>query len=242
MEHISHGLIQLIDPLDGVHGEDQQKLTLIKQKNSLQAAEYFSRNAREWDSIRQRTVADTAVEEKLVEYVRGIHADLLLDIGTGTGRVLEILAPHVKRGLGIDLSREMLALARGNLESADVINCSVRQDDINNLSSENDSVDVVTIHQVLHYLDNPEVAVNEAARVLRPGGMLLIVDFLPHQLEFLREQHAHRRLGFSGDTVQQWCQRSGLGVSDFVQLPAKKPDHLESLTVGLWCILKPANP
>ena len=131
--------------------------------------------------------------------------------------------------------------ARAGLARAKRRNCLVRHADMYQIPWASGSFDVVTIHQVLHYLDNPDIAVSEAARVLRPGGMLLIVDFLPHQLEFLREKHAHRRLGFSRRTVELWCHRSGLDVSDFVQFPANKPQHRESLTVGLWYIRKPGR-
>ena len=106
----------------------------------------------------------------------------------------------------------MLAVARANLDRAGIANAQVRLGDIYHLPFARNSFDVVTIHQVLHYLDDPERALAEAARVLRPGGRLLIVDFAPHELEFLRERHAHRRLGFSHAAMRQWIEAPGLAL------------------------------
>src|SRR5690606_21382355 len=115
----------------------------------------------------------------------------MLDVGTGTGRMLSVLGPRVGHATGIDRSREMLAVARANLEGAGLVNCTVRLGDMNGINAENGTFDLVTLHLVLHYADQPGQAVAEAARVLAPGGRLLIVDFAPHELEQLREEHAH---------------------------------------------------
>ena len=98
------------------------------------------------------------------------------------------------------------------LDRAGLRHCSVRQGDIYDLALPKDTFDVVIIHQVLHFLDDGARAIHEAARVLRPGGRLLVVDFAPHDLEFLRDEHAHRRLGFAPDTVAQWMKAAGLDV------------------------------
>jgi SAM-dependent methyltransferase len=145
--------------------------------------------------------------------------------------MLELFAPFFARAVGIDASPAMLAVARANLDRAGVSNAQVRLGDIYNLPLPRDSFDVVTIHQVLHYLDGPERALAEAARVLRPGGRLLVVDFAPHDLEFLREKHAHRRLGFNHDAVRQWVEAAGLALDRAVDLPAGDRDKL---TVTLW--------
>jgi len=157
----------------------------------------------------------------------------LLDLGTGTGRMLEMFGPDIERGLGLDLSLDMLLLARDRLERAGLRNCSVRQGDIYDLPLANDSFDVVILHQVLHFLDDGARAIREAARVLRPGGRLLVVDFAPHEQEFLREQFAHRRLGFAPDTVTQWITASGLDPVMHKSL-APEPGSEGKIAVSLW--------
>ena len=123
--------------------------------------------------------------------------DLLIDLGTGTGRMLELLKDHYRRAIGIDASREMIAVARAKLAAANIGNAQVRLGDIADLDGSAGRADLIVIHQVLHYFDDPGRAMAQARRALKPGGEMLIVDFAPHELEFLRTEHAHRRLGLS---------------------------------------------
>src|SRR5207244_8834508 len=136
-------------------------------------------------------VAEREVEAASVAIIASADPCDLLDIGTGTGRMLEILAPRVERALGIDQSREMLSVARVNLEQAGLENGSVRLGDMYQLALPDDSFDAVVIHQVLHYADRPAEAIAEAARVLRPNGGLVLVDFAPHAPQCLRDEYAH---------------------------------------------------
>ena len=142
--------------------------------------------------------------------------------------MLEILSRRVERALGIDQSREMLAIARVNLERAGLENASVRLGDMYQLALPDGSFDAVVIHQVLHYTDRPAAVIAEAARVLRPGGVLVLIDFAPHALEFLRDEHAHRRLGFTDSEVTEWCRDAGLELA----LPQRLPG--DPLTVVIW--------
>ena len=147
--------------------------------------------------------------------------------------MLELLAPRARRTQGIDLSREMLAVARANLERADCGNCQVRQADLYQLPYPAAVFDAVIVHQVLHFLDQPAAAIAEAVRVLAPGGNLVVVDFLPHDQENLRQEHEHRRLGFADKEIGAWFGRAGL--------TAKETEHLSGapLTVAVWVAEKP---
>ncbi len=226
------GLLNLIDFSDQTLREDHRRLKEIKARNAELAAQYFSTIAQEWDTARNRMVADGDVETKLIQSLNTQHRNLLIDLGTGTGRMLQIFSPYIERGIGIDLNREMLLVARSNLDTATVTNCTVRQGDIRQLHLEAHTADIVIIHQVLHYLDDPDKVIKEAERILKPQGQLLIVDFLPHDMEFLREQHAHRRLGISNVSLEHWCRRFDL--VHHLQLPSPGYRQTETLTVGLW--------
>ena len=157
----------------------------------------------------------------------------MLDLGTGTGRLLELFAPLYRRGVGIDLSREMLTVARANLDRAGISNAQVRQGDVYAPPVERDAYDLVTIHQVLHYLDDPQLAIKEAARLLRPAGRLLIVDFAPHSLEFLRDEHAHARLGFADRQIAEWFAEAGLDLKETETFEPRGANNAK-LTVKLW--------
>ena len=212
---------------------DRDRLDAVRAARAARAAAYFRDNASRWDEIRSLHVAESEVEAALLAAFAGRRPHDLVDMGTGTGRVLEVLAPRVERAIGIDLSREMLAVARANLDRAHLSHCMVRQGDITQLPLAAASADAVTIHQVLHYAPDPAAVVAEAARVLRPGGLLVAVDFAPHQLEALRDHHAHRRLGFSDAEVAGWFAAAGLVADGAHHLPGKP------LTVVLWQAHKP---
>jgi len=207
---------------------DLQRLAAIKRQRAEHAAAYFRENAARWHHIRSLYVDEREVEAALDQIIAAAQPQDLLDIGTGTGRMLEILGPHVGHALGIDQSREMLAVARVNLERAGLANGSVRLADMYQLPLADACFDAIVIHQVLHYAERPADAIAEAARVLRPEGVLIVVDFAPHTLEFLRDEQAHRRLGFADGEVADWCRAAGLDPA-----PAR---HLsgDPLTVVIW--------
>jgi ubiquinone/menaquinone biosynthesis C-methylase UbiE/DNA-binding HxlR family transcriptional regulator len=226
-------LFASIDRGDTVLARDRERLAAVKREHAETAQRYFAENAVEWDSIRALHVADDQVEKAMREAVGTRPFDSLLDLGTGTGRILELFAPLYARAVGIDASADMLAVARANLDRTGIAKAQVRLGDIQNLPFQRDSFDVVTIHQVLHYLDDPERAIAEAARVLRPGGRLLVVDFAPHDLEFLRQRHAHRRLGFAREAMSQWIEAPGLAPVSVRDLAAGRKSG-DKLTVTLW--------
>ncbi|MCB5204987.1 metalloregulator ArsR/SmtB family transcription factor [Neorhizobium sp. T786] len=218
---------------DPVIVRDGERLTTVKRARAERAQAYFSRNASEWDELRRLQISDAAVERTLLQLVGKDPVDALLDLGTGTGWILQLLSKVYRRAVGIDASRDMLSVARANLDKAGIVKASVRQGDIFNLPLEGQDFDLITIHQVLHFLDQPELAIAEAARVLRPGGRLLIVDLAPHNLEYLRDDHAHVRLGFSHPAMADWLEKVGLDVQEVIDLNTDK-QGAPSLTATLW--------
>ncbi|WP_142847450.1 metalloregulator ArsR/SmtB family transcription factor [Telmatospirillum sp. J64-1] len=229
-------VLDLLPADDPLLALDAERLAGIKQARAEAAAAFFSNNAAQWDSIRSLHVDERVVEKAMLDaLLSGEPIRDLLDIGTGTGRVLEILSPHVERAIGFDQSREMLSVARANLEQAGARNCDIRQGDMYNLPLPGASFDAVTIHQVLHFAEDPGAAVAEAARMLRPGGCLAVVDFAPHDLEDLRSLYNHRRLGFSDEEVHQWFRRAHLEPGQPVRLPGNP------LTVTLWLARNPLD-
>jgi len=193
---------------------DRARLASVRAARAALAAAFFKANAADWERIRSLHAPEKDVENAIVRLAREGAIESVLDAGTGTGRMLELLAPYIKRGVGVDSSPDMLAIARDRLERANIHHCQVRLADVYRLPFANgdseQGFDAVLFHQVLHYLEDPQGAIVEAARVLKPGGRVLIADFAPHDLEFLRTELAHRRLGFSDREVQGWFQAAGL--------------------------------
>ena len=213
---------------------DSKRLAAVREARAAEAAAFFKANAAQWERIRALHAPEKDVEAAIVRHIADSPMDSLLDAGTGTGRMLELLAPYVKRAVGIDVSPEMLAIARDRLARGQIRHAQVRLADTYRLPFASGSAlqgfDAVLFHQVLHYLDDPAAAVAEAARVMRPGGRVLIADFAPHELEFLRNDFAHRRLGFSDREVQSWFHAAGLKPLASEAIVTGK----DKLTVKLW--------
>jgi ubiquinone/menaquinone biosynthesis C-methylase UbiE len=230
---LARDLIGRLDAGDVTLARDRERLAAVRAARAAAAQAYFRRHAAEWDRIRKLHIADESVEAAIKAALGDRPFRSLLDLGTGTGRMLELFGPQIERGLGLDLSLDMLALARARIDRAGLRHCSVRQGDIYDLALPKDSFDVVIIHQVLHFLDDGARAIHEAARVLRPAGRLLVIDFAPHDLEFLRDQHAHRRLGFAPESVSQWLAAAGLDVVEHKTL-APDSGSAGKIAVSLW--------
>jgi len=229
---LARKLVEMLPAADAILARDRQGLAAVREQRAQSAAAYFRDNAERWDAIRSLHIDEDEVERALLRTLPPEKVGDLLDIGTGTGRLLELFGKHGTNGVGLDLSREMLAVARANLSKAGLANCYVRQGDMYRLPWTAPSFDAVTIHQVLHFADEPGHAIAEAARVLRPGGALVIVDFAPHQLDHLRAEHAHRRLGFSDTEIFGWMAAAGLTPETTIRLPGTQ------LTVSLWLAAK----
>ncbi len=227
-------VISLIDLDDPALANDQKRLETIRAERATKAAEYFGRVAADWDRVRDLHVADDEVERVLLDAVANRPSDDLLDVGTGTGRILELFADRVSRGVGIDLSREMLNVARTNLDQAGLRHCSVRQGDIYDLSIPAGSFDIAVLHHVLHFLDDPSAAVAESARTIRANGSLLIVDFGPHTRDSFRSDFEHRFLGFTDEEVNRWCSDAGLLDVEVHHLARTDLDDHDGLTTTIW--------
>lgn len=214
---------------------DAARTESVRAERSEAANRYFAGHAEVWDQIRSLHVAESEVERAIDRALGRRALGRLVDIGTGTGRMIELFGPRAAHAIGIDRSSEMLRLARAKLESAG-ISSSLRQGDMYALPLPDEAADNVIIHQVLHYAHSPASAIAEAARVLAPGGTLLVVDFAAHEREDLRERDAHIRLGFEDEVMAGWFAATGLTV-DHVE-------HLEGgeLTVTLWRGTKAAIP
>ena len=232
------GLVARVDVADPMIERDLERLGAVRRRRQERASEYFSRNAASWDEIRSLHAPDEAVEKALKQMVGAAPFQSMLDLGTGTGRLLELFAPQFVRGVGVDMSREMLAIARANFDRANLTNVQVRHGDVYAPPVDRESFDLITIHQVLHYLDDPARAIAEAARLLRPAGRLIIVDFAPHGLEFLRDKHAHVRFGFSDEQIAGWLKDAGLDA-DKPRAFASTGEGREQLTVKLWSARDP---
>ena len=194
--------------------EDRRHLAQIRAVRERNAADYFARHASEWDRLRALLAPAEAVEAALVAALGGEPLGGVLDIGTGTGRIAELLEPRAAHVTGLDKSPEMLRLARARLQGLPGERVALVQGDFGALPFAAASFDTVVFHQVLHYAQEPAYALAEAARVCRPGGRIAIVDLAAHAREELRREHAHARLGFADDQVAAMLAEHGFEPSD----------------------------
>lgn len=215
--------------------EDRRHLAAIRAGREGAAQTYFARHAAEWDELRGLHSPDAPVEAALLKVLRADRLGALLDVGTGTGRIAELLAPRASQVTGFDKSPEMLRLARTRLQDLPAGSLDLVQGDFTKLPFDDASFDTVVFHQVLHYAQEPGLALAEAARVCRAGATLAIVDFAAHDREELRSQHAHARLGFSDEQMLTLLAETGFKSAPPVALPGKP------LTVKIWTASRLGN-
>lgn len=221
-------LVGLVSESDPVIAADLIRLKEIKQKRQERSNAYFKKNALIWSDLRSLYVPEEDVEKELIQIFSKVNINDFLDIGTGTGRILQLMSSHIKNGIGLDQSLEMINIARTNLESENFSHCQVRHGDMYRLPFSLASFDAISIHQVLHFADNPGLVIKEAANVLRPEGLIVVIDFAPHSLESLRDTQAHRRLGFGSEEVKGWFNSAGLIPGQVTTLFG------DPLTVCIW--------
>jgi ArsR family transcriptional regulator len=214
---------------------DIARLAAVRADRVAAAEQYFEAHAAEWDAIRSLHVAESEVEAAIARVLGPAPIGRLVDIGTGTGRMIELLAPRAQSALGVDRSPEMLRLARSKLAQSG-LEADLRQGDMYALPLPSESADTVIVHQVLHYAQQPAAAISEAARLAAPGGRLLIIDFAPHEREELRAQDAHARLGFADDQIAGWFAAAGLSTTLVEELKGGE------LTVKLWLGTRQPQP
>ena len=225
---LARSLCRLLPDDDAAMLNDQRRLQTVREARRRQAERFFDGHAWAWDSERDLAIDGGVVEAALHELFAHERPASLLDIGTGTGRILQVLAGQIGFGLGVDLSHDMLAVARANLDQREARNCQVRHGDMYQLPLPDASFNATTLHQVLHFADDPFAALAEARRVLAPAGRLVVVDLARHELERLRERNGHRRLGFSDDEIGRWFGELGLSQEEPRRLVGPE------LTVVIW--------
>jgi ubiquinone/menaquinone biosynthesis C-methylase UbiE/DNA-binding transcriptional ArsR family regulator len=231
-------LMDGLDPDDAVLRRDFVRLEEIKAARAQAATDYFSRVADDWDRLRAMQFSEAGLEQAVLDAAGPGPFELAVDFGTGTGRMLSLLGPRAKRVEGIDLNHHMLTVARANLREAGVENAAVRHGDATAAPYQDGVADLVVIHQVLHFLDDPGRALTEAGRVLRPGGRLVVVDFAPHTLERLRSDFSHRHLGVADADFRGWAARAGLETESAAEF--ESPSDVEGVTVVVWAAVKRA--
>ncbi|WP_242187003.1 metalloregulator ArsR/SmtB family transcription factor [Sphingomonas sp. CARO-RG-8B-R24-01] len=211
---------------------DAARLAAVRADRAASAASWFEANAGQWDAIRSLHIAESEVEAAISAVLGDTAIGQLIDIGTGTGRMLELFAGRAQQALGIDRSSEMLRLARAKLSERGLTNTELRQADLYALPLADGAADVAIVHHVLHFAQQPDAAIAEAARVLTTGGRLLIADFAAHDREELRAQDGHTRLGFADEQMATWFAAAGL-------IPERTETLMGGeLTVKLWLARK----
>lgn len=231
LRHFVDQVLDMIVSSDIGMQRDAEQLDAVRGERSSDAQSYFERNAARWDQIRSLYVSEANVEAAILAAAGAGPFERMIDLGTGAGRMLALLGPKARDAIGLDLSQQMLNVARLHVTEAGLQRVELRHGDIFATRLPDRSADLVVVHQVLHYLSDPASAVIEAGRLVAPGGRLLIIDFAPHALEFLREAHQHRRLGFSDDEMGRWMAETGLLAPDLTTLPSASS---EGLTVKIW--------
>ncbi|WP_353199178.1 metalloregulator ArsR/SmtB family transcription factor [Sandarakinorhabdus sp.] len=225
-----HTLATQADGSEDLGAADRARLGQVRADRAAAVDAWFAAHAGEWEQERSLHTREAGVEQAILAALAGELGDLV-DVGTGTGRMIELLGRQARTALGLDRNPEMLRLARNRIDASGLASARVQAGDMYALPLPAGACDSLLLHQVLHYADNPGAVIAEAARVLRPGGRLLVVDLLPHAREELRQERRHVRLGFADDAVLGWMREAGLTGEVAARLPGEDVDQLG---VALW--------
>lgn len=218
-------------PKDPQLESDIARLSEVRAARSRQAEAFFASVANDHGQLGHEYLPQADIEAALLDLLPGHEFNRMVDLGTGTGRMLKLFAPHIRSGVGVDDSVEMLRVARHILSDDAYAHVSVQQADLNDVPLRDEAADLVTLHQVLHFLEDPARAVSEAARLLCSGGHLFVTDFAAHEFENYREDYAHRRLGFSDADITKFFEQGGFETSQARVLPSDDPSTPD---VKIW--------
>ncbi|WP_164156200.1 ArsR/SmtB family transcription factor [Sandarakinorhabdus rubra] len=222
---------------DDLAAADREQLAVVRAERRAAVEAWFDDHAAAWEQERSLHSREAGVEAAIrAALLDGGSLGDLVDVGTGTGRMIELLGGQARTALGIDRSPEMLRLARNRLDAAGLAQARVQAGDMYALPLGAAAADTIVLHQVLHFADDPAAVLAESSRVLRPGGRLLVVDLMPHENEALRAERRHLRLGFAEEAVLAWLAEAGLQGEVAARLP---PEARTELGVTLWIGRKP---
>jgi len=226
-------IVGALEASDPTFARDLERLEQVRAARATAAAAYFAQNAKDWERLRALHLPEADIEAAILQAAGAGPFDCMIDVGAGQGRMLELFADRVRRAEGFDLSVQMLSIARATIDRLGGARFGVRHGDVYAPPFPPGTADLVVVHQVLHFLPDPGRAVMQSARLLKPAGRLVIVDFAPHELEFLRSEHAHRRLGFSDLEMMEWLAAAGTVPSAPLTLAPTRVGA-EALTVKIW--------
>lgn len=214
---------------DSVLVQDLKNLEAVREARSQLADAFFVKVAQDDRQLGHEYLPQKEIEKALLSSIKSQNFDFMIDMGTGTGRMLELFASQIQKGTGIDMNPDMLKVARHKLADERFSHISLQQSDLHSTPFRDNSADLVTLHQVLHYLDDPREAISEAARLMSGTGTLLMIDFETHNVEEFRNNYAHRRLGFSESDISEWLHDVGLKLKSTARI-----EHKESPPVIIW--------
>jgi ArsR family transcriptional regulator len=186
--------------------QDDARLAEVLAERRTDSKSFFGRVGGEWDRLRRELFGDSFTAEALLGLVKS--ETVIADLGCGTGDAAEHLAPSVKKVIAVDREQAMLDAARKRL--AGHSNVEFRRGELTDLPLKNGEVDAALVFLVMQHIEDPEPAVAEISRTLKPGGVLLIVDLMSHDRESYRHTMGHRHMGFDERTIKLWARHAGM--------------------------------
>ncbi len=232
-----------VDDQDAVFASDLRRFETIVSQRIADADRFFEENAQEWDRIRELQIPDTLLDQEIQDHIGKEQIENLLDVGTGTGQMLEILHGRYQKATGIDMSSAMLRVARGRLAKLQTSNVSFQQLDILSIGKDLGQFDCVICHHVLHFIPNASEAIARMAECVKANGRLIIIDYLPHSIDFLAQDYHHMWNGFPPEEMAKWFSQNSLSLQHMQSYQAdlkSKKKQSDSLIVGLWVAQKSA--